>query len=153
MSLAEAKVGRRQQVAECNTAMEHPLSQVTTTKFVCVRTRAPVCVCARVCFRMSASRSLTLITRIVPLVSAMTVIVIAAAFCSSANRSVMSSRAAAETTRLFRNGHQKVFNTTQPRVSQTERVIAMAVVMFYFNHFVADARLRRKGGGRVSSAQ
>lgn len=47
MSLAEAKVRRRQQVAECNTAMEHPLSQVTTTKFVCVRAPACVCVCVR----------------------------------------------------------------------------------------------------------
>ena len=48
-----------------------------------------------------------------PLVSAMTVIVIAAAFGSRANRSVMSSRAAVGTDRLFRNGHQPALNTPQ----------------------------------------
>lgn len=54
MSLAEATRRRRQQVAECNTAMEHPLSQVTTTKNVCADARACahvrpsvwMCVCA-----------------------------------------------------------------------------------------------------------
>lgn len=51
----------------------------------------------------------------------------------------MSSRAAAETTCLFRNGHQKVFNATRPRVLQAERVIAMAISMFYFNHLALDA--------------
>lgn len=47
MSLAEAARRRRQQVAECNTAMEHPLSQVTTTK-ICVPTRVYVCARAHV---------------------------------------------------------------------------------------------------------
>lgn len=51
----------------------------------------------------------------------------------------MSSRVAAETTCLFRNGHQKVFNATRPRVLQAERVIAMAISMFYFNHLVLDS--------------
>lgn len=39
MILAVAKVKWRQQVAECSTAMEHPLSQVTTTVCVCVSVR------------------------------------------------------------------------------------------------------------------
>lgn len=46
MSLAEATRRRRQQVAECNTAMEHPLSQVTTIKNLSADGR--VCVCAHV---------------------------------------------------------------------------------------------------------
>lgn len=132
MFLPEAKVQRRQQVAECSTAMEHPLSQVTTT------TPPPLgvceCVCACACVFMRVCQSLTLITRIVPLVSAVTVIVIAAVFGSSANRSVMSSRAAAGTDRLFRNGHQRVFNMTQWCVKKIKKpntnVIAVFDVLF-----------------------
>lgn len=66
-----------------------------------------------------------------PLVSAMTVIVIAAAFGSSADRSVMSSRAAAGTDRLFRNGHRQAFNTTQECVFKKKKKVN-AVLMFSF---------------------
>lgn len=149
MSLAEATRRRRQQVAECNTAMEHP---VTTTKN-CVRTR--VCVCARshvrpsvcmcapshecqpkpgsnhqdcgTCVCRDSDRNCSSI------------------FCPGANRSLMSSRAAAETTCLFRNGHQKVFNATRPWVLQAERVIVMAISVFYFNHLALDAARSVRG--------
>lgn len=108
MFLPEGKVQRWQQVAECSTVME----------------RVCVCVCLAVSVRVC--KRLTLITQIVPLVFAMTVIVIAAAFGSSANRSVMSSQAAAEAICLFRNGHQKVLKMTQRNIT--------AVWMFYFSY-------------------
>lgn len=60
--------------------MERPLSQVLLPT---------VCVC--ICISMRVCENLTLITRIVPLVLAMTAIVIAATFGCDGNRSVMSS--------------------------------------------------------------
>lgn len=68
-------------------------------------------VCPSICVSMRGCQSPTLITMSLPLVSPMTVIVIAAEFGSGANRSVMASRASGGTDGLFRNGHQHAAHT------------------------------------------
>lgn len=112
------------------------------------------CVCVYVCISMRVCQRLTLITRIVPLVFAMTVIVIAAAFGSSANRSVMSSQATTEADRFFRNGHHKVFSMTQRWV---EKETHNCSLMFSFSYlrwkFICEEKVKEAKGFQRSQKQ
>ena len=62
-----------------------------------------------------------------PFVFAMTVIVIAATFGFSANRSVISSQAATETHGLFRNRHQRVLNKINQCSYKTKKKIILCL--------------------------
>lgn len=126
------RVRRRQQVAECNTAMEHPLSQVTTTK-ICV------CVCVRLplheCQPKPGSNHQDCGTCV----------------CRDSDRNCSSIFAPALIEVWWAAGRRlKPLASSEMDIRRSlmrlshgfyrqRRVIAMAISMFYFNHFVLDA--------------